>query len=250
MRIAKSLTGAGIVLLFAVSLLYAKQPEKIEKTVDGSIETRKQSQEKGKKWHAEKDRLKSRYFQLKEEIEIAKLEENRMQGLVERQDAYLTRVQKKLIELEKIRQGLIPYLEELLARTQTHVEGDLPFLKEERKLRMENLETYIYDPEISLGEKLRRVFEGLRVELEYGRSVEVTKEEIFYNNEKLLVKVLRVGRTALLMHTLDEEEVAIYSDGWHRLPGKYKDEIKKAIAIAQKNRPIEFVNLPLKVTAK
>lgn len=250
MRIAKSLTGAGMVLLFAATLLSAQQPEKIEKTVDGSITTRKQTQEKSKTWHAEKDRLKSRYFQLKEEIELAKLEANRMEGLVERQDAYLTRIQTKLIELEKIRQGLIPYLEELLVRMEAQVERDLPFLAEERTLRMENLKTYLYDPEISLGEKLRRVFEGLRVEIEYGRSVEVTKEEIFYKDAKLLVKVLRVGRTALLMQTLDEEEIALYGDGWHPLPGKYRDEIKKAIAIAQKNRPIEFVNLPVKVTAK
>jgi hypothetical protein len=250
MRIAKSLLGAGIVLLCAASLPSAEQPEQIEKTVGSSVETRKETQEKAKQWHNEKDRLKARYFQLKEEIEIANLEEKRMRGLVDRQDAYITRIQTKLIELEKIRQGLIPYLEELLARMDEQVAGDLPFLTEERRLRMENLKTYIYDPEISLGEKLRRVFEGLRVEIEYGRSVEVTKEEILYNNEQLLVKVLRLGRTALLMQTLDEEEIAIYSEGWHTLPGKYKDEIKKAIAIAQKNRPIEFVNLPLKVTAK
>ena len=83
--------------------------------------------------------------------------------------------------------------------------------------------------------------------MDYGKSVETSKEEIHYMNEKILVKVLRLGRTALLMQTLDEEEVAIYDVGkWVELPGKYKTEINKAIDIAERRRPIEFVNLPVR----
>jgi hypothetical protein len=49
------------------------------------------------------------------------------------------------------------------------------------------------------------------------------------------------------MQTLDEEAVGIYDGNqWVELPGKYRAEISKAIDIAERRRPIEFVNLPLR----
>ncbi|MDY6972182.1 MAG: DUF3450 family protein, partial [Thermodesulfobacteriota bacterium] len=135
----------------------------------------------------------------------------------------------------------------LLVQMEKHVDSDLPFLTEERTVRLESLELVLYDPEITLGQKFRRMFEGLRAEMEYGRSVEVSKEEINYNGETFLVKMLRIGRTALLAQTLDEEECAIYSEGrWNTLPDDYREPISKAISIAEKKRPVEFVNLPVK----
>lgn len=239
----------GLAMVF-ISPVFAAQPEKIEKTVKSSIDTRKKTQKKAKAWHAEKDTMKATYFQLKEELEEANLEANRMKELVDRQDAYLERQHSKLMEMEKIRQGLLPYLEGLLAQIELHSEKDLPFLQSERSARLDNLKGLLYDPEVSLGEKFRRVYEGLRVEMEYGRSVEVTKEEINYQGERLLVNVLRLGRTAMLMRTLDGQDIALYQDGWQPLPKRYHDHIKKAIDIAHRKRPVEFVNLPVKVVAQ
>jgi len=250
MRIVKSFTAAAMALLWAASLLSAQQPEKIEKTIEGSIETRKETQEKAQKWHSDKESLKTRYHQVKEEAENAELNAKRLKGLVERQEAYLSRNKKKLLEMEKIRQGLIPFLEEVVSRLEAHTNKDLPFLTEERTSRIRNLKEVLYDPEVTLADKFRRVFEALQVEMNYGKTVEVTQEEINFKEQKLLVNVLRVGRTALIMQTIDEKEIALYSDGWNALPDTYKKEIKKAIDIAQRRRPVEFVNLPVKVIAK
>jgi len=130
----------------------------------------------------------------------------------------------------------------LLPRWKQQVKSDLPFLMDERTNRIAGLKEIVLDPEITMGEKIRRVFEGLRVEMDYGKSVETAKEEIEYQGQIILVKVLRLGRTALLMHTLDEEETGIYDGNeWIALPGKYSGEIKKAVDIAERRRPIEFV---------
>ena len=49
------------------------------------------------------------------------------------------------------------------------------------------------------------------------------------------------------MQTLDGKEIGIYDDNeWVALPGKYRAEIDKAIDIAERRRPIEFVNLPVR----
>lgn len=231
-----------------VNLAHAvEQPEKIKKTINQTIDVRTGTQQKSAKWQTQKERMKSRYYQLKDGVEAGALEVKHLQDVVDRQEAYIARMQNRIVEMEKIRQNLVPFLEEVLARMEKSVSTDLPFLLEERKTRIAALKQLIYDPELTMGEKLRRVFEGLRIEMDYGKSVETTKEEVPFNGEKLMVRVLRVGRTAMMMQTLDEKEAAIYADGkWIELPGKYKDEIKKAIEITERRRPIEFVNLPVK----
>jgi hypothetical protein len=240
-----------LVLLLASSLVWAEQPEQIEKTIGDAIETRKESQKKADEWQGKKERLKARYYQLKDAMETAQIEVGHMQEVVKRQEAYVARMQKRIVEMEKIRQRLVPYLEEVIAEMEKAVERDLPFLTEERTARIRALKELVHDPELSSGEKIRRVFEALRVEMDYGKSVETTKEEITFQGQKLLVRVLRVGRTALLMETLDEKDAGLYNGReWVPLPGKYKSEIKKAIEITDRRRPIEFVNLPLREGAQ
>jgi len=225
---------------------FAAQPEKIKKTIDKSVDVRIDTQKKTADWQSKKERMKSRYYQLKDALDASHIEVQHTKDVVDRQVAYISRMQNRILEMEKIRQNMVPYLEEVLNEMERCIERDLPFLMQERTERVTALRKLIYDPELTIGEKMRRVFEGLRVEMDYGRSVETTKEEIEYKGQKIMVRVLRLGRTALLMQTLDEEDVAIYQNGtWLPLQGKYNAEIKKAIEITERRRPIEFVNLPV-----
>ena len=228
-----------------------EQPAQITGTVDESIAVRKQTQEKAGAWHNKKERLKSRYYQLKDAIAAGEVEVRHMQDVVDRQQQYIERMQSRMVEMEKMRQNLVPFLEDVVDRMRECVAADLPFLVEEREARVAALKQLIHDPELTMGEKIRRVFEGLRVEMDYGQSVETTKEEIVFNGAPIMVRVLRLGRTALLMQTLDEAQVGMYRGGeWSALPGKYAAEIKKAIEITERRRPIEFVNLPVRGAAR
>jgi len=247
MFIHKNFIVAVFVVVISAPVAQAEQPGKIVDTIDKSIKTRKETQKKSGEWQTQKERLKSRYFQLKDTKETKQIEINHLKEVVERQDAYIKRINRKIIEMEKIRQQLVPYLLEVISRMEEHVDQDLPFLLEERTSRTSALKAIVNDPEVTMGEKIRRVFEGLRVEMDYGKSVETTKEEINYQDQNILVKVLRLGRTALLMQTLDGEAVGIYDGSeWIELPGKYRTAIDKAIDIAERRRPIEFVNLPVR----
>jgi hypothetical protein len=236
-----------LVLFISIPSLHAEQPGKVVDTIDKSINTRKETQKKSGEWQTQKERLKSRYYQLKDTKETKQIEINHLKEVVERQEAYIKRINRKIIEMEKIRQQLVPYLLEVISRMEEQVASDLPFLLEERTARTRALKAIVNDPEVTMGEKIRRVFEGLRVEMDYGKGVETAKEEIDFQDQKILVKVLRLGRTSLLMQTLDGKEIGIYDDNqWVALPGKYRAEIDKAIDIAVRRRPIEFVNLPVR----
>jgi hypothetical protein len=247
MFLLKNVVLAILILIIFVPFLHAEQPGKVVDTIDKTISIRKETQKKSGEWQTQKERLKSRYYQLKDTKETKQIEINHLKEVVERQEAYIKRINRKIIEMEKIRQQLVPYLLKVISRMEEQIAGDLPFLLEERTTRTRALKAIVNDPEVTMGEKIRRVFEGLRVEMDYGKGVETAKEEIDFQDQKILVKVLRLGRTALLMQTLDNKEIGIYDDNeWVALPGKYRAEIDKAIDIAERRRPIEFVNLPVR----
>ena len=253
MHPTRMITFTAVLLLCAVSSYGIEQPEKIVSTIDGSIQKRQETQKKAADWQTKKERMKSQYFQIKEDIELADVEKQHLEEIVAKQDAYIERTNRRVLEMEKIRQQLVPYLHEVITRMEEQVTSDLPFLMEERRNRIATLQDIVNDPEVPMGEKLRRVFEGLRVEMDYGKSVETTREEITWQGKKRMVNVLRIGRTALIMQSLDEAEIGIFDRGtktWVELHGKYRAEIKKAIEITQRRRPVDFVNLPLRGTAQ
>lgn len=225
----------------------AAQPGQIKQTIDQSIKTRETTQKKAADWQGNKERMKNRYFQLKEALEMTGLELTHMQEVTAKQDAYLVRTRRKVHEMEKMGRELQPYLQQQVARLSGHIKNDLPFLTEERSARVETMNGILDDPEIPLSEKLRRTFEAMRVEMDYGKSIETTRTDIDYKGQKVLVNMLRLGRTALLMQTIDEKESGLYAGGtWVQLPGQYGAEIKKAMEITQRRRPVDFVNLPLR----
>ena len=94
------------VFIFAISIpsLQAEQPGKIVDTIDESIKTRKETQKKSGEWQTQKERLKSRYYQLKDTKETKQIEINHLQEVVERQEAYIKRINRKIIEMKNIRQ--------------------------------------------------------------------------------------------------------------------------------------------------
>lgn len=235
------------VMLCMSQAAYAGQPAKIKKTIDGSVKTREATQKKAADWQGKKERMKNRYFQLKEGTDMVRLELAHMEEVTAKQNAYLERKRRMVHEMEKIGRELLPYLQQQVARLSGHITSDLPFLQQERATRIDNLNSILNDIEIPLSEKLRRTFEAMRVEMDYGKSIETTRTEIDYKGQKVLVNMLRLGRTALLMQTIDEQESGLYADGaWVALPGHYGEEIKKAMEITKRRRPVDFVNLPIR----
>lgn len=228
-------------------LTHAKQPDTMVNTGDGAIKTRKQTAKKAANQQSQKERMNVEYFQLKEGLATTAADIERMKEIIAKQDEYIASTNNKFMEMEKMRQKLIPYLNEVVARMEEGIRKDLPFSKEERTKNIVTLKETVADPKVSLGEKLKKVLEGLRTEMDYGNTVEISMEEIPYKGEKLQVNVLRLGRTTLLMRTIDDKEAGIYNGKeWVAVSAAYNAEIKKAMENIKRSKSAEFVNLPLR----
>jgi hypothetical protein len=195
--------------------------------------------------------LKVKYYELKEGMRGTGADIDRMKDIIAKQEQYITATNNKIIELENMRQNLVPYLKEVISRLEDNVNKDLPFSRVERIKTLSELKYTVADSKTGMGEKLKKVLDALKTEMDYGYSVENSMGEIQYKGEKLQVHLFRLGRVAMYMRTIDDKEAGIYNGKeWTAVSKEYGAEIQKAMENAKRSKSTEFVNLPFRGMAQ
>ena len=222
--------------------------ERIEKPVRQSIDIRQETQRERARWLEEQQKMRQELERLETENSELSRRRDDLSSLVTETRARIAEKEQELKGLRQISEDMQPFLEDSFRWLEAEVSGGLPFLEKERSQRMARLRRLMDDPDVSLSEKFRKVMEALFVEAEYGITVEVNRESIMLSGEPVLVDVLRLGRLNLFYQTLDESGCGFYdssSKTWEELPRKYGRNIKMALDMALKRRPVEFVRLPV-----
>ena len=221
---------------------------KVEQPVRQAVDRRQQTRREETAWQDERDNLLNLVGHLQKEQDESKARRTRLR--VEK-SAVEARIAAKTTQLERIDQiaaQIDPFLHELMARLRRLVVDDLPFLAVERQRRLANLERTLADSDASESERLRKLMEALMVELEYGQTIDVTRETIDLKGEAILVDVFRMGRLALFYQHLDGGACGFYNIAerkWQPLPDPYQGSILAAMEIGAKRRPVELLSLPI-----
>ena len=172
-------------------------------------------------------------------------------ALAESVAAARDRVAAKQAQLDAIAQitdRVTPFLHLLRARLAQRIEQDLPFLTAERQQRLARLDALLDDPAVAVSEKLRKVFEALLVEAEYGNTIEVYQETVTVDSQPLLADIFRLGRLGLYYQRLDRQAGGFYNvarDTWEPLDKAANRALTTAIAIGTKRQPVEILDMPL-----
>lgn len=151
--------------------------------------------------------------------------------------------------LEATRRSLIPLLEEMVGRLSVLIGDDLPFKLEKRQNSVKDLQTLLIRTDVSQAEKLRKILQTYRQELDYGKTLEAYNEEISLEGTKQMVKILRLGRIGLYYLTVNND-AGFYNaktKNWQELGSGAREEIKKAIEMAEKSGIPQLIYLPLSV---
>jgi len=223
-------------------------PEQLQKKVISTIEIRKKTQEKEDDWAGKKAKLIAQYRSLKAEAEHLKKVRIKTEELLKAKRDRVLELKRRIKESARIRKELGSYLESVVIELEEFIKNDLPFLLKERFDRIGSIKHLLAQPDKPAAEKYRRVMEALQVETEYGQTVEVYQENIKLNGKPLLVDVLRLGRLSLFFQTPDGKVIGHFDRAtgkWALLPSKYRSEINKAVEIANRQRAIELVKLPI-----
>ena len=241
-------------LLFSAYPCLGDTPEnrdigsQIREPVRESVEIRKQTQAENEQWQREKQVLAARYDRLQEEnhrlaAQVDALEEN-----VAAAGRRVARKEKQLADIGHVTEGIKPFLWELAGRIEALAEDGPPFLKEERRQRVNRLNEIMAEPDVPVSEQYRKAMEALLVEAEYGNTIEVYQQTIDAQGRTMLVNIFRLGRISLFYQTLDRQENGWFNvaeNRWEKLPKTYNREISSAIDIGARRQPVELLTLPL-----
>ena len=179
--------------------------------------------------------------------------------LIQSQLSELESLKVQIASIEETEQAMLPLLNEMLSQLSDFVQGDVPFLLDERNKRIEKLATLLDRADVSVAEKYRQILEAYLIEVGYGRTIEAYSGTLLDSrggldqqaiDEDLATHVnyLRIGRVALYYQSLQGQKGGLWlptKEQWLSLDSEQNLVVTKAIQIAQQQRVPELLPLPV-----
>lgn len=137
-----------------------------------------------------------------------------------------------------------------LGQLQAMVQEDLPFQRQQRLSRLEDLTAQLTDADLAYAERLRLLFDQYHQELELGQTLEAWDAELLMPSEAAprLVSFLRYGRLALVYRSFDGKTFGYWDPAradWRPLPQYLAREVDLATKVALRRLPPDLLILPL-----
>lgn len=222
--------------------------EEARQDTEQAIDTRQQTQQRQDEWAEEEADLVRRFRSASAGVQWLKERKAEETAKAQALDDRVAELQRRLGEADRLEGSMQDTLMVIFRRLEESVAASLPFLPEERNLRLAAVGDELVRPDVTSAEKLRRLLEALQVEAGYASSVEVYQDLIDLESEQLHADILRIGRVALFWRTPDGDRVGHFDQAagrWTGLPGGAKRRIGLAMEMASRMRPVELIDLPL-----
>ena len=235
--------------LFAINLTAQEVVDQaIDTQVDSSVESAK-LQEQINKLDEESKRIYFEYKDTLNEYKSLKNYDDQLSKIVDQQIQEIKSIEEQIESLDDINIDILPLLKRMVESLSKFVSIDIPFLIDERKKRVEDLEQLITRSDVTTAEKFRKIFETYQLEADFGRTIESYNGYIEIDNDSKAVEYFRLGRLGLFYRTLDGKETGFWDNTqkkWEHKGSSLDNDIKLALDIANRQSPPNFISLPLK----
>ena len=171
------------------------------------------SQERIDRLDDDTQKLLAEYRQVTTETESLKTYNDQLAAQIPSQAQELASIEKQLQDIETTQREVLPMMERMLETLERFVQLDVPFLGDERRKRIANLNEMMDRADVTISEKYRRIVEAYQIEMEYGRTLEAYEGKLGDTENARAVQFVRVGRIALLYQTLDRKETGYWDGG-------------------------------------
>lgn len=223
-------------------------------TLDSALQTQqrmdvaaKQSQDKINRLDDDTQRLLTDYRYTTRETDSLKRYNAQLERQISSQLTEMQSIRTQLEQINDVSREVVPMMLRMIDTLDKFVQLDLPFLMQERTMRVQSLKDIMDRADVSTSEKYRRIVEAYQVEMEYARTIEAYQAAL-PGPEKRTVDFLRVGRVALMYQTLDGEETGFYNSEtgqWEELSGSYEAPVRNGLRIAKKQAAPNILIVPV-----
>ena len=235
--------------LFMMSL---NSQEIVDSTIDLSVESSNLSIDAQEKIEELDEISKKVYFEYKDtlnEYKSLKNYDDQLSEIIDAQFKEITNINQQIDSLGDINIDILPLLKTMIDTLRKVIDLDIPFLREGRVQRVNNLDDLLLRADITTAEKFRKVFEAYQIEADFGKTIENYPGYITLNNNQIAVDFFRLGRLGLFYRTPDGNETGFWnlgSNDWSHEGGSLDKNIKAALDISNRQSPPNFITLPLK----
>jgi len=187
------------------------------------------------------------FKRLLKEIEGLKIYNTLLQRQIDAQVRKMAQIEVSIDQVEVISRQIIPSMTRMIASLKIFIELDVPFLMEERRERVANLENLLVEPDVNDAEKFRKVTEAYQIENDYGRTIEAYSGSLEIGDENRRVEFLRIGRVAFMYQTQDGKLSGVWDQEARRWQeaDAYKNEIRAGLKIANKQVAPDLLLMPV-----
>ncbi|GAA6135586.1 DUF3450 domain-containing protein [Oceaniserpentilla sp. 4NH20-0058] len=238
-----------IITLFTMASAHGEAGQ-LKQSLEVAEKTQKMGQHSQKivnKLANQQQQLLEKYQKLLRTTEYQKEYNQELRILKEEQKENIAILQQKIEDVKWTKQQILPLLREMTKTLEQFIRLDLPFHRENRLLGVNELKTLLSRSSITVTEKFRRVMAFYQAENDYNYDLEVYRDNVELNSELLSVQILRVGRNALYVQTLDRKLSAIWnkhSQEWQILSNEFNRPIQQAMRVAGKKTAPNLLTLP------
>ena len=187
------------------------------------------------------------YRSTNQRIDALRTYNHQLDQLILSQDEEVAALRQEIDEVELIAREVTPLMLGMIEALDNFVELDVPFLAEERAVRIAELRQLMGRSDVTDAERYRRIVEAYQIENEYGRTIEVYQGELELGGKARLVEFLRVGRISLLYQTLDLSETGVWdhrNQVWQEASAS-RSAVRKGIRIARKQTAPDLMRIPV-----
>ena len=237
--------------LAGLALAATAQNDKINQAIDATVQSNRAAVASQNRINGVDDSARSmleRYRAATWQAQQLTVYAKQLEQLLGAQETEKVSLAQQLVEIDRTERELTPLMLRMLDSLDRFVSLDLPFLKQERRERIDNLKRLMADPEAPVAERYRRLLEAYQIEIDYGRSLGVERALV----EDREVDVLRVGRIGLFYLSLDGENAGRWDAAgkkWESLDDDYRASLKKGLRIAREISAPDTLVLPMPVPA-
>lgn len=238
-----------IVWLLLPVIVQATEVDTAIKTQKEHLKSAQNSQHHIDAVTAQKAELLQEYRQLAKELKQQEAYNAHLRTVIHSQEKRVPELTMQINDIDRMQGNLLPLMFEMTQTLETFLNIDTPFLLSERKSRLANIKKRLAEPDLTMADQFRSIFDAYKIEYQYARTLESYRGTLNdEHNRSRTVDFLRLGRVALYYQTLDHHECGVYdatTQQWSLLQPHYNKAIGNAIKIARKKSSPDFLFLPL-----